>query len=246
MSCLRPNPPDCFAKPNCIGPDNCPQGVCPDFQIKRNDTLPPFRVNIEDENGPIDLTNLVLEASMWANAKLKKDITNTDTFIAFADNIGFDQALQDDIIIVDQSHSTEHMKILGFDDVNKLVEVQRGIDGTIALAWKKGTKLRIFRFINSAATTEMTFEDVEQVDGTTLCNQLENSFLIYEFNSKDTCSPGCFLFEFKLIQMFSNIPSIVPSTIPLCSPGFGVENVRKFPLCGDFLIKICNSPTTEF
>jgi hypothetical protein len=247
MSCVSTNPPDCPINPQCPSKDGCFPGICPDFQIKRNDTVPPFRVSVEDENGPINLTNLVLEASMWANAKLKKDITSLSTSIGFAGEIGFEQVLENDIIVVgSDGRSPEHMLVVGFDEVNKLIQVERGFNNTTVREWKKGTLLKSFRFINAPATTEMTFEDIGQIDGTTLCNQLSESFLIYEWSSRDTCAIGCFYFEFKLIKMLDHIPSVIPSFIPPCTSGFGVEWVRRFPVCGEFIIKVCQSPTAEF
>ena len=58
----------------CPQTDGCIPGVCPDFMIKRHDTKPSFKILMEDCDGPMDLTGLVLEASMWAKAKLKKDL----------------------------------------------------------------------------------------------------------------------------------------------------------------------------
>lgn len=244
MSCLTVSPPNCGQSAAC--PDNmgCPPGVCPDFQIKRHDTIPPFKVSVEDDSGPMDLTGLVLEANMWVCAKLKANITDSDTTLQFADNKGFDQILVNDIIIPDRVRSTEQMRVIGFDEDLKTVEVERGYNGTTASAWKKGTGLRIFRILNAQAATEMVYEDVTQVDGCVLQNQLAESFLVYEWNANDTCVPGCFWFEFKLLKMMDG-PIIVPSITPVCTTGYGVEWVRRFPVCGEFLIKICNSPTAE-
>jgi len=245
MSCVRPSPPDCFVNPGCPDEFGCIAGICPDFTIKRNDTMPAFRVSVEDENGPIDLTDLVLEASMWAKAKLKKDITDSDTWLQFADNIGFQQGLVGDTIVLDRVRGPEHMRIIGFDEAGKRVEVERGVHGTTPSAWKKGTPLRIFRFISAPATTEMIIEDIQQVDGSTLCDQLIESFLVYNWTSNDTCVPGCFYLEFKLLSMDPN-SIVVPSVTPICFSGVGVAWVRRFPVCGDgFLIKICNSFTQE-
>lgn len=235
MSCLRTSPPGCGTNNNC---GDCPP--CPDFQIKRHDTMPPFKVAVEDENGPIDLTDLVLEANMWVNAKLKKDILAIDTELQFADNIGFDHILVNDIIVADRVRSPEYMLITGFDEIDKIVQVQRAYNGTTAQPWKKGTKLKVFRFINAPATTEMVFEDTLNVDGTTT-NDLSESLLVYEWQPNDTCVPGCFSFEFKLMKTGGTIPSVTP----VCSIGDNVEWVRRFPVCGEFLIKICDSPTAE-
>jgi len=244
MSCLRPNPPSCGIRPRCPSKDGCPEGVCPDFQIKRNDTRPPFKVSVEDENGPLNLKDLVLEANMWANAKLKSDILPTDTYIALADCIGFCQTLPGDIIVTNRVRCPEHMKVIGFDEDNKLIQVERGVNGTVADNWKRGTGLRIFRFMNAPATIEMIFDDVEQLDGTLSCDELQETFLVYEWIANDTCVPGCFWLEFKLLKMADG-PVTIPSIIPICTSGVGVEWVRRFPQCGEFLIRICDSPTSE-
>ena len=245
MSCVNTSPPECFINPGCPDEFGCIAGVCPDFTIKRHDTMPPFKVSVEDENGPLDLTDLILEASMWAKAKLKKDITATDTWLQFADNIGFQQALVGDTIVFDRVRGPEHMLIIGFDETNKKVQVERAAHGTTASVWKKGTPLRVFRFISAPAVTEMVIEDIQQLDGTTLCDQLIESYLVYNWTATDTCVPGCFYLEFKLLSMDpTNL--IVPSVTPECFSGVGVAWVRRFPVCGDgFLIKICDSPSAE-
>lgn len=244
MSCIQPSPPSCSLGPTCPSEDGCIPGVCPDFEIKRNDTRPAFKFQIKEENGdPMDLTGLVLEASMWANAKLKTAISATDTCFQLASNIGFNQILPDDIIIVAQVRSTEYMKAIGFDEINKFIQVERGVNGTTPSAWKKGQAIRIFRFSGSAGSTEMVYDDVLNIDGTTTCNKLIESYLVYEWQSNDTCVPGCFSFEFKLIKMESDI--VIPSVIPICFSGIGVEWVRRYPNCSEFVIKICDSPTAE-
>lgn len=243
MSCVNPISADCGVTPGCPSKDGCIPGVCPDFQIKRNDTRPPFKVSVEDADGPLDLTGLILEANMWANAKLKKNITADSTSLAFADDIGFEQILPDDIIVMDRVRSPERMRVLGFNECEGLVDVERGYDGTTAQNWKRGTKIKIFRFMNSPGTTEMIYEDVVQVDGTKLCNQLAESLLVYDWTANDTCSPGCFSFEFKLLSVTT--PSEIPSVIPVCYSGLGVDWVRRFPACGEFVIKVCDSPTGE-
>ncbi len=121
----------------CVDKFGCPPDMCPDFVIKRHDTKPPFRVSVEDCDGALDLTDdtLVLEINMWARGKLKAAITNTDTFFALADNIGFCQAMVGDIIVMERVRSPEHMLVTGFDENNKLIRVQRGYNGTSAVAW---------------------------------------------------------------------------------------------------------------
>ena len=103
----------------------------------------------------MDLTGLVLEANMWANGRLKKAITETDTSLSLADNIGFCQALPGDIIVMDRCRTPEQMLITGFDEDNYLIFVERGYNMTEISNWKRGSKLRIFRLMNAPAITEM-------------------------------------------------------------------------------------------
>lgn len=207
--------------------------------------MPPFKVSVSDESGPMDLTgNYVVEANMWACAKFKKDVTDSDTSFQLADNIGFPQALVNDIIVVDRVRSPEHMKVVGFDETNKFIEVERAYNGTEASAWKRGTSMRIFRLMSATAISEMIYENIEQLDGTVLTNQLVASYLVYEWTANDTCTPGCYRFEFKLLKMTDGT-IVIPSTTPLCHSGIGVDWVRRFPVCGEFLIQVCNSPTAE-
>jgi hypothetical protein len=243
----------------------CPEGVAPDFIIKRHDTKPPFKVAIEDCEGPFELdeSNLAVEVNMWACGKLRKSITNSDTYFALADNIGFEQAMVGDIIVMDRVRMPEHMLVLGFDEQNCLIQVQRGYNGTQAQAWKKGTKLRIFRLLDEPAEIELVRGDITQEDGTVLEDQLTEAFLVYEWSAKSTCTPGCYWLEFKLMKLeetnitmmatlpgASITPSFTPSTLSAsdfgCVLAEGVEWCRRFPVCGEgFLIKIVNTPTTE-
>jgi hypothetical protein len=119
---------------------NCDSSVCADFVIKRNDTRPSFKVSVSDCDGALDLTdeNLVLEVNMWTNARLKTSIDSGDTYFRLADDIGFDQIMQNDIIVVDRPRLPEQMLVTGFDETNKLVQVQRGYHGTTAQSYKKG------------------------------------------------------------------------------------------------------------
>jgi len=251
---------------NCPDKFGCPPNMCPDFTIRRHDTMPPFKVSVEDCDGPLDLTDLVLEASMWAKAKLKKAIAADDTFFSLADNIGFEQMMVGDIIIFDQTRLTERMLVTGFDEINDFVRVTRGYQATTASAWKKGAPFRIMRMLDSPAATQMVLDDIIEVDGTTSEDQLVESFLVYEWTSNDTCLPGCYWLEFKLLKMLEDVmtssvgimstsdPSIIPTfTDPSLTPadfgcklGTGVEWVRRYPVKGEgFLIKIEDSPTQE-
>ena len=256
----------CSPQPQgCTDEYGCISGVCPDFVIRRHDSKPSFKVKIDDCDGPLDLHDLVLEATMWAKGKLKTHISETDTYFSLADNIGFNQIMVGDIIIMDRPRLPEQMLVIGFDENNRLVEVQRGYHGTTAQIWKRGTPFRILKFVGATAQTEMVYHDSIEMDGTTNHHVLLDSFFVYEWGPNDTCLPGCYYLEFKLLKMQEvemmaqsiddcNIPSVVPSfTDPNFTPadfgcglGAGVEWIRRFPVDSEgFLIQIVNSPTAE-
>lgn len=252
-----------YSKKICVDQFGCSEGVCPDFRIKRFDTRPSLKINIRDCDGPIDLTNSVVEVSMWAKAKFKSKVAESDTYFAFADNIGFQQSLVGDIIVIaDQVRLPEQMLVTGFDESNKLIQVQRSYNGTTARDYKKGTSLKIFRFINAVGLTEMTLQDVEQVDGSTEEDVLMQSKLAYEWDAQDTCLPGCYYLEFKLLKMSEvegsgmsmsmTSPSVIPSFVSVdaddagCALGVGVEWSRRFPVDKEgYLIHIMDSPNSE-
>ncbi len=191
----------CSSQSTCLDGSGCPPNQCPDFTIRRHDTRPAFKVSVEDCDGPLDLQGLVIEASMWALAKLKVSVTADDTYLQFADNIGFQQVMMGDIIIMDRVRSPEHMLVTGFDETNNLIRVQRAYHGTTASAWKKGNLIRIFRIMGAPADSELVFDDVREVDGTLNKNVLQGAYLIYEWQAEDVCLPGCYWFEFKVIKM---------------------------------------------
>jgi hypothetical protein len=186
---------------SCLSKEGCPVGICPDFTIRRHDTRPSFRVQVEDCDGPLDLQGLVIEASMWALARLKTAITVDDTYFRLADDIGFNQVMIGDIIIVDRIRSPEHMLVTGFDEENNFIRVQRAYHGTNASACKKGTMIRIFRIMGAPADSEISFQDVQEVDGTTTKDVLQGAYLVYEWQAEDVCLPGCYWFEFKVMKM---------------------------------------------
>jgi len=238
----------------------CIKGVCPDFTIRRHDTKPDFRVKMEDCDGPMDLTDLVLEATMWAKGKLKTSISESDTYFALADNIGFTQIMIGDVIIMDQARIPEKMLVTAFDENNKFVQVQRAYHGTPVQKWNKGSSFKIIKFMNATAKTEMFYEDVLELDGTTTNNVLMESYFIYEWTPEDTCLPGCYYFEFKLIKMktatnlLASDASITPSFIDIsyipsnfgCGMSDEIEWIRRFPLDQEgFLIKIADTFTSE-
>lgn len=209
----------------------------------------------------MDLTGLVLEAAMWAKGRLKAKLEKNIDYFALADNIGFEQIMVGDIIYMDRARLPEKMLVTAFDEPNKLVRVQRAYQGTTAQEWPKGTPLKIMKFSGAAAETEMIYEDVLQIDGTTQEDVLTDSFFIYNWGETDTCLPGCYYMEFKLIKMAEeedseslSVQAITPSfTAPGltksdfgCGLGEGVEWVRRFPVDVEgFIVKIHDSPTSE-
>ncbi len=265
----------CMQQPQCPDLFGCPPGQCPDFEIRRHDTIPPFRVSVSDCNGPLDLTDTIAEVSMWALAKFKKAVTATDSYFALADNVGFHQISVGDVIVIDRVRNPEQMIITGFDESLSLVQVQRGYNGTTANAYKKGQKIKVFRILNAVAETHTVTDDVTNLfDGSVQKDVVTDAQLVYNWLPNDTCLPGCFWLEFKLLKMTSEsslsfapdifplqnninqvnfvstiLPSVIPSFIPTvtgCELGTSVEWVRRFPLEGEgFLIKIIDSPTAE-
>ncbi len=183
----------------------CPAGVAPNFIIRRHDIKPSLKIEVQECDLPMDLKTLVVEVNMWALAKIKKAITSSDTYFRLADDIGFEQIMVGDVIVFDRVRSPEHMLVTGFDETNKLVSVQRGYHGTTPSAWKKGQQIRIFRILNGMARTELNYEDVTEVDGSVTPNVLQSSFLVYDWNPGDTCLPGCYWLEFKVLKMIDMV-----------------------------------------
>lgn len=218
----------CSQSSDCASFDGCPEGIRPDFCIKRNDTSPSFKISVEDCDGVVEFgENYILEVNIWAKAKLKKSIDDSETEIIFADNIGFNQIKENDVILVNRARNPEKMLITGFNEEEKKVIVSRGYDST-PQNWPKGSDLTIFRAINVEGTIESVYEDFEKVDGTTE-TQLVQTFLVYKFTEETSSLAGCYWLEFKLTELDEN--SDVVST-------------KRFPLEGEgFLIKITNSPT---
>jgi hypothetical protein len=105
----------------------------------------------------------------------------------------------------------------------------------------------------------MVKEDIPQVDGTTKTDVITRSSLVYEWLSADTCLPGCYWFEFKLLKMMDSDMMPVSNSIstPIsfisyapsqagCGIGEGVQWVQRYPTNSDgFLIRIIDSPNTE-
>lgn len=189
----------------CLDPFGCPDGVCPDFIIRRHDTRPPLKVAMEDCDGPMDFRGLIIEVNMWALAKLKAALDESTEYFRLADDIGFEQVMVGDIIVMDRVRLPEHMLVVAFDETNKLIKVQRGYHGTTSSPWKKGAIMRIFRILNAPALAEIVFEDVQDVDGTIEKDVIQESFLVYEWQPEDTCLPGCYYLEFKVLKMIDMV-----------------------------------------
>jgi hypothetical protein len=246
----------CVQPITCVDQYGCDPSICPSFEIKQHDTKPHISASVSDCDGPLDLTDVIVEVSMWAKAKLKKAITATDTYFALADNVGFNQSLVGDVIVMNRVRAPEQMLVIGHDETNKLIQVQRGYHGSPIDAYPKGNALRIMRVINAFGDVSMDTEDITQVDGTVEKGVLLESRVTYEWNPNDTCMPGCYWLEFKLLKMNSEELFAAPPVIPTftsitpslagCGMGTGVEWVRRIPSSGEgFLVSIAMSPTSE-
>lgn len=233
----------CCKKTNCLDIYGC-NGECPDLSIRRYDNKPFFKVKVEDCDGPLDLTDLVLETTMWAKAKLKVALEVDTVSLSFADNIGFPQVMIGDILLMKKARLPEKMLVIGFDEENNLVLVERGYQNTTAQNWKKGSALKILKFIDVASKTEMILQDITQMDGTVLEDQLIESYFIYEWGPNDTCLSGCYLLEFKLMKMSDDLGPV--STDYGCGLPVGVQYIQRYPTDSEgFKIKINESSISE-
>lgn len=187
-------------QPSCPDKFGC-TGQTPDFTIRQHDTRPEFKVAVDDCDGPMDIRGLVIEVNMWALAKLKTDITQDADYFRLADDIGFEQIMINDIIVMDRVRLPEYMLVTGFDEDDKLVRVQRGYKGTVPSRWKKGSKMRIFRIMNGQGETELVYEDIREIDGTVKKDTITSASLVYKWQPEDTCLPGCYYLEFKMLKM---------------------------------------------
>ena len=78
--------------------------------------------------------------------------------------------------------------------------VNRGQLGTDPLNWRKGSVVKIIKFINSPATKELvnsTSLNMQGDEETTL----SESYLVYNWLDSDTALPGDYLFEFKVTKI---------------------------------------------
>lgn len=170
-----------------------------DFVIKRNSTQPSIRLKIYDcDMSPVDLTNKEITVNMWSNAKLKKDIQDTDTEIFFADNVGLTTVIPDDILLL--KNTSDHELIQVSEIIDNTIMVERGYFDTTPLNWKKGTNIKIIKIMNSSATYDLVREDVIKLNGTVEQNVLVESYLVYNWFVDDTRVPGEYYFEFKVVE----------------------------------------------
>jgi len=258
------NPETCDSQGKCYGQ----MPTCPEFIIKQHDTRPAFKVDITECDLPVDLSDLVTEVSMWTNAKLKINIDSSTNTISFADNIGFEQINYDTIIQIGNGRLFERMLVKQINDLDNTVTVLRGQANTGAYKWKKGTTIKLIRFLNNPAVGEMLYQDIEQIDGTVTKNQLVRSTLLYEWLAGDTCMCGKYFLEFKVLKMNASSNQVVTTvdgtssityvTTPSqnngsnnlvnyhCEIGENVEWVRRYPNDKEgFLIQIIGTPTAE-
>ena len=189
-----------YSTNNCDAVDGCPTNVCPDIVLKKNDTNPAFRVAISDCDGSLDLSDpyLIVEVNMWSKAKLKRSITASDTVIEFADGVGFDQVLVDDVLYFNHVRAPEMMTVESIDEIEKEITVSR--DGTVRV-WKKGSPLVIYRIKNASGSIETILGDIVDETGVTLTDQLIDTNLLYQWDRNDTLLPGCYWLEFKLVKL---------------------------------------------
>lgn len=220
------------ASAGCGGAGDCP--APPDLCIKRHDTRPPLKISMADCDGPVDLTEdgLVLEASMWFDAKLKSELDPSDTELRFADDIGFQSVSVGDVVSTPQSRSPEMMLVTAVDEAERKVVVARGHEGTTPQSWPKGSPLSVFRFRGLAGSIESVFEEAESLDGT-VSETLADTLLVFDWSAPQTSLPGCYWLEFKIVKLV---------------PGPGGDEVgwvKRVPLSAPgFMVRIVDSPTS--
>jgi hypothetical protein len=218
--------------PNCKNSGDCANP--PDLCIKRHDTRPHLKIAMSDCDGPIDLSEegLVVEASMWFDAKLKADIQSSASQIRFADDIGFESVSVGDVVSTSKSRTPEMMLVTAVDEASKTLTVSRGHSGTVSRPWNKGTELAVFRFRDEPAKIESVFEESEAIDGS-VSENLAETLLVFEWAQAHTSFPGCYWLEFKILKM-------TPS-----SSSDSVDWIKRIPLSSPgFTIRIVDSPTS--
>jgi hypothetical protein len=174
---------------------------------------------------------ILLEASMWFDAKLKADINESATQIKFADNVGFDSVLVGDVIATSSVRSSELMLVTGVDDASMTIQVSRGHEGTASIPWKKGVTLFVFRFRDEPAQIESVYEQSESIIDGSISEVLSDTVLQFQWSGSHTAAPGCYWIEFKILKI---------------DPESGdVEWTKRVPIdTSGFMVKILDSPTS--
>ena len=214
----------------CGGSGSCP--APPDFCIKRNDTRPAFRVAMSDCDGPIDLTEdgIVVEASMWFDAKLKSSLTPSSSSLRFADDVGFESVKVGDVIVTSRVRSPEKMLVTQINEVTHEIAVTRGHDSTAPQPWDKGASVKVFRFQDEPASVESVIETVESIDGSS-SEELSDTLLVFNWTADKTDMPGCYWFEFKVLKL-----------LPDSTEADWVKRVPLSPV--GYMVNIVDSPTS--
>lgn len=217
---------------NCRNSGDCTNS--PDLCIKRHDTRPHLKIAMSDCDGPIDLSEegVVVEASMWFDAKLKAEVQAATSQIRFADDIGFESVSVGDVVSTPKSREPEMMLVTAVDEESKTLTVSRGHGGTLARTWSKGTEFAVFRFRDEPAKIESVFEESEAIDGS-VSENLTETLLVFEWEQAHTSFPGCYWLEFKILKISSS------------SSSDSVDWIKRIPLSyPGFTIKIVDSPTS--
>lgn len=206
---------------------DCPEGVKPDFCIKRLDTYPSLKVSIECEQG-IDFSDpdLMLTYSMWSNSKIKNAITEIEEYISFADNIGFKKVDVGDKIVFVDPRNTEICVVTGFNEENKTIQILRAQEGTTARSWTKGNVVKIFRVSNELGSIEVETDDILQIDGTIKENQVINNYLIAPWSENSTKIAGCYWLEFRL-EKINNEEILWTKKFPSSKEGFLIKIIES-------------------
>lgn len=221
----------CGELSSCTDQYNCHSGVA-DFCMKRYDTAPSLKISVENYDECLDFSqdNYELKVNIWLKCKLKKSITATDTQLQLADNIGFDQIVENNVLIMNRSRNPEKMLVVGFDENEKKITVQRGYDSTTPQSWDKGNSITAFRIMDADAEIALILEDVTKEDGTIVKDEVVDTLFIYNWSEESTSLPGCYFLEFKLIEYEVGTLNVV--------------STRKIPVQNEgLLIKIIDSPT---
>jgi hypothetical protein len=222
----------CSQNNNCSGLYNCPSDRFTDFCIKRYDTAPSLKMSVENYDDSLDFSqgNFELKVSIWLNCKLKKNITDSETEIQLADNIGFHQIALNNVLVLNRARNPEKLLVTGFVESENKIVVQRGYDSTTPQAWNKGNSITAFRVIDDDAEIELVLEDVTKEDGTIIQDEVVDTLFTYNWSEEATSLPGCYFLEFKLTEYEEGTSDVI--------------SIRKVPVQNEgLLIGVLDSPT---